>query len=207
MFISPATGIVATGGQRFTASMSMPAESLLLCPRCRLPLPVRPPCSCGFVLRESNGVINLMTEEESAAAQPFLDAYEQVRRDEQWGGGDLDLPFHPLRHRDICAIRQRTFRKFESVAAGLASLQAGIALDIGAGNCWMAPYLDRWGFDAVAVDINISEIDGLQAGQKFIDEGAAFLRIRSEMERLPFASERIRLLAANASFHYAKDFR
>jgi len=187
--------------------MSMPAESLLLCPRCRLPLPVRPPCSCGFVLRESNGVINLMTEEESAAAQPFLDAYEQVRRNEQWGGDDLDLPFGPLRHRDIWAIRQRTFRKFESIAAGLASLQRGIALDIGAGNCWMTRYLDRWGFDAVAVDINISEIDGLQAGQKFIDEGAAFLRIRSEMERLPFASERIRLLAANASFHYAKDFR
>ncbi len=182
----------------------MSADSLFLCPQCRQPLPVRPPCSCGFLLRESNGVINLITDEESAAVQPFLEAYEQVRQDEGWGGDDLDLPFHPRRHLEIWSIRQRTFRKFESI---VADLSRGTALDIGAGNCWMTRLLDRWGFDALAVDINTSPMDGLRAGQKFIDEGASFLRVRSGMERLPFLSERIRLLATNASFHYASDFR
>ena len=182
----------------------MSADSLFLCPQCRQPLPVRPPCSCGFLLRESSGIINLMTDQESAVVQPFLDVYEQVRRDERWGGDDLDLPFHPRRHRDIWRIRQHTFRKFESV---VADAKRGIALDIGAGNCWMTRYLDRWGFDAIALDINTSGMDGLRAGRKFIDEGAAFLRVRSGMERLPFLSERIRLLATNASFHYASDFR
>jgi ubiquinone/menaquinone biosynthesis C-methylase UbiE len=71
----------------------------------------------------------------------------------------------------------------------------------------MTRYLDQWGFDAIAVDINTSEMDGLRTGQKFIDGGAVFLRVRAGMERLPFGSRRIRLLATNASFHYACDFR
>lgn len=184
--------------------MNSPGEPLFLCPQCRKPLPFRPPCNCGFVLREADGVIDLTTTQEAAAEQPFLEAYEQVRGDEGWGGDDLDLPFHPRRHHDIWAIRQRTFRAFESIAA---NVKRGLALDIGAGNCWMTRYLDRWGFDAIAVDINVSEVDGLRAGQKFIDQGAVFLRVRGGIERLPFASGRITLLAANASFHYAGDFR
>jgi SAM-dependent methyltransferase len=179
-------------------------EPLFLCPQCRQPLPVKPPCFCGFVLRESDGVINLMTKDEIAQAQPFLDAYALVRDDERWGGDDLDLPFHPKRHHRIWAIRRRTFRVFESIAL---KLERGLALDIGAGNCWMTRYLDLWGYDAIAVDVNISQSDGLRAGQKFIDEGRVFLRTRAGMERLPFASGRITLVATNASFHYACDFR
>jgi ubiquinone/menaquinone biosynthesis C-methylase UbiE len=166
-------------------------------------LPLRPPCPCGFVLRESDGIINLLTSGDAAAVQPFLDAYERIRAKEQWGGDDLDLPFHPKRHHEIWNIRQRTFRAFDSIAT---KLPRGLSVDVGAGNCWMTRYLDQWGFDAIAVDINISEVDGLRAGQKFIDAGAVFLRIRAGMERLPFRSGRIRLLAANASFHYARDF-
>ena len=178
--------------------------SLFLCPECREPLPARPPCVCGFVLRDSDGIINLLTEDEAKAAQPFLDAYQCVRQDEQWGGDDLDLPFHPKRHRDIWNIRQRTFRAFESIAS---HVERGTALDLGAGNCWMTRYLDRWGFDSIAVDINTSGVDGLRAGQTFINGGAVFLRARAGMERLPFASGRFRLIATNASFHYAGDFR
>jgi SAM-dependent methyltransferase len=114
------------------------------------------------------------------------------------------IPFHAKRHRDIWEIRQRTFRAFESIAA---KVDRGLALDLGAGNCWLTRYLDRWGFDAIAVDINTSESDGLRAGRQFLDQGAVFLRTRAGMERLPFASGRITLLVTNASFHYASDFR
>jgi SAM-dependent methyltransferase len=144
------------------------------------------------------------TQEEMAGTSPFLEAYEQVRRAEGWGGDDLDLPFRPKRHRHIWNIRQRTFRVFQSLAA---NIDRGPALDVGAGNCWMTRYLDQWGFNAIAIDINDSPMDGLQAGKKFIDEGADFLRVRAGMECLPFASGRFRLLALNASFHYARDFR
>ena len=80
----------------------------------------------------------------------------------KWGEDDLDLPFNPRRHHDIWTIRQRTFRKFESI---VARIPRGIALDVGAGNCWMTRYLDRWGFGAIAADFNDSPADGLRAGQ------------------------------------------
>ena len=147
--------------------------------------------------------MELMTDTEIAAVQPFLDAYERVRSLEQWGGDDLDLPFHSKRHHDIWNIRKRTFRAFASV---VSAVERGVALDVGAGNCWMTRYLAQWGFDAIAVDINMSTVDGLCAGQTFIDAGSAFRRVRAAMERLPFASGRIRLLTTNASFHYS-DFR
>lgn len=179
-------------------------EPLLLCPVCRRPLPVRPPCPCGFILRETDGILNFMTEDQERALQPFLDAYEKVRADERWGEDDLDLPFHPKRHRNIWEIRQRTFRSFQAIAS---RGERGMAADVGAGNCWLTRYLDSWGFDAIAVDVNTSKTDGLAAGQKYIDEGARFLRVRSPMDRLPFASGRIRLVAVSAAFHYAADFR
>jgi ubiquinone/menaquinone biosynthesis C-methylase UbiE len=184
--------------------MKQAGNILFLCPQCRNPLPVRPPCDCGFVLRECDGILDMLTDAEAAEAHPFVEAYERVRANEQWGGDDLDLPFHPKRHRNIWNIRRRTFRAFQ---AAVKNLPRGVALDIGAGNCWMTRYLDRWGFDAVAIDINVSAHDGLRAGQTFIDQGAIFLRVRARMERLPFASGHIRLLATNASFHYAGDFR
>jgi len=181
-----------------------PNTPLFLCPICRQPLPFRPPCPCGFVLRESEGILNLIADQDAEAMQPFLNAYEQVRTDEQWGDDDLDLPFHPRRHREVWAIRQRTFRKLETL---FARSEKGFAADIGAGNCWLTRYLDAWGFDSIAVDANTSGRDGLGAGQKFINEGARFLRVRSTMERLPFVSGRITLLTTNAAFHYASDFR
>jgi len=145
-----------------------------------------------------------MTRESIAAAQPFLEAYERVRADEQWGADDLDLPFHPKRHHDIWDIRQRTFRAFQAI---VARFDRGYAVDVGAGSCWMTRFLDQWGFDAIAIDVDTNSVDGLAAGQKFIDEGSRFLRIRSSMDCLPFASGRIRLLTINAAFHYAFDFR
>src|SRR5262249_17321118 len=162
------------------------------------------PCSCGFILRETEGILQLMRDKEIVQVAPFLEAYDRVRSAERWGEDDLDLPFQPKRHLEIWNIRQRTFSAFRVNAT---PMPPGMALDIGAGNCWMTRHLDQWGFDAIAVDINTSDKDGLRAGRKFIDEGAVFLRIRSGMERLPFASGRIRLVATNASFHYAGDFR
>jgi SAM-dependent methyltransferase len=179
-------------------------ESFFICPECRQPLTVARECLCGFSLRESNGILHLMTEEDMADMRPFLQAFEEVRRAEAWGGDDLDLPFRAKRHRDIWDIRQRTFRVFQSIAD---SIGRGLAVDVGAGNCWMTRYLTQWGFEAIAIDINDDPVDGLQAGRKFIDEGARFLRIRTRMEKLPFHSCSIQLLALNASFHYTHDFK
>jgi len=71
----------------------------------------------------------------------------------------------------------------------------------------MTGFPDQWGFDAIAIDVDASSVDGLAGGQRFIDKGSRLLRIRSSMDWLPFASGRIRLLTINAAFHYAVDFR
>jgi SAM-dependent methyltransferase len=161
------------------------------------------PCACGFVPRESDGIIDLLTDADAAALQPFLEMYERVRESEKWGGDDLDLPFHAKRHHAIWNIRKRTFRALQSA---VSTIPRGPALDAGAGNCWLTRYLDQWGFDAIAVDINTSRMDGLGAGKTFIDQGSVFLRVRASMQRLPFESSRFELIAANASLHYAPDF-
>jgi trans-aconitate methyltransferase len=181
-----------------------PEKSLFVCPQCRKPLFSGKLCACGFVFREVEGIIDLLPEAEAAATKPFLDIYERVREAEQWGGDDLDLPFHAKRHRDVWNIRKRTFRAFQ---AAVNDIPRGLAVDVGAGNCWLTRYLDRWGFDAIAIDINTSSVDGLIAGQRFIERGATFKRVRASMERLPLDSACVRLLVANASLHYACDFR
>src|SRR5437762_14215390 len=106
----PATGTGDIDSRRFIGWMWMSADSLFLCPQCRQPLPVRPPCSCGFLLRGSSGMINVMTDRESAVVQPLLDVYEQVGRDERWGGDGLDLLFPLRRDRDIGRIGYHPFR-------------------------------------------------------------------------------------------------
>jgi hypothetical protein len=74
-----------------------------------------------------------MTHESMAAVQPFLEVYERVHADQQWGADDLDLPFHPKRHQDIWNIRQRTFRAFQTIVA---------PFERGYGRCRRAKRLD-----------------------------------------------------------------
>jgi len=176
------------------------------CPQCRALLSqalAGERCACGFLIRNLDGVFDLLSEADAAASEPFLEIYERVRRDEQWGGDDLDLPFRAKRHRDIWNIRKRSFRALESA---IGTVPRGIAVDVGAGNCWLTRYLDRWGFNAIALDINNSSADGLQAGQRYLDQGATFHRIRGSMEHAPLDANCVQLLVANASFHYSSDF-
>ena len=139
---------------------------------------------------------------EGPRRRAFIDAYDRVREDEEWGGDDLDLPFHPRRHRDVWVVRQRTFRVFHKLITRGAR---GVAVDVGAGNCWLTRYLAAWGFDAIAVDINRGAIDGLEAAAKR-SEPVAFARVSADMDSLPLTAGRVTLVVANASFHYAADF-
>ena len=65
---------------------------------------------------------------ESEDLDSFLNAYQKVRQLEQWGGDDLDLPFHPRRHKNIWAVRRRTFRRFRRLAR---DVPRGVAVDEG----------------------------------------------------------------------------
>jgi SAM-dependent methyltransferase len=148
-----------------------------------------------------------MKTEDAQGLQKFLEVYERIRAAEQWGGDDLDLPFHPLRHREIWAIRRRTFSRFREFVRKTwpGSRRGRIAIDAGAGNCWLTQYLQTWGFEAIACDISVSHNDGLLA--RLIDSQSPdfFSRIQANMETLPFAGATVDLIVANASCHYVHD--
>ena len=144
-----------------------------------------------------------MTIEQQAEYEAFCSGYERVRLAEGWGGEDLDLPFEPLRHRDIWAVRQQTFKRLDKLI-GKECPSAGIALDVGAGNCWLTRYLDHWGFEATALDVNDGPQDGLEAGSSYLECGDSFQRIRATMEPLPFVDGVFDLVVASGSLHYCQ---
>jgi SAM-dependent methyltransferase len=145
-----------------------------------------------------------MTPDQSAAYEAFCETYERVRTEEGWGGEDLDLPFGPLGHSDIWAVRQQTFKRLDKLLQAECGA-AGTALDVGAGNCWLTRHLDHWGFEATALDVNDGPQDGLRAGGGYIECGDSFERIRAPMEALPFLDSVFDLLVASASLHYFQD--
>jgi SAM-dependent methyltransferase len=150
-----------------------------------------------------NGVLDLMTPEDTSAHATFWETYERVRSAEGWGSGDMDLPFRPRRHRAIWEVRRRTFLRLEKLVC--EEVPRGRALDVGAGNCWLTRYLARWGFDATAIDVNAGAADGLAAAGTYIEQGDRFERVRAPMERLPFEDGVFDLVVANGSLHYSTD--
>jgi len=144
-----------------------------------------------------------MTLEQKAEYEAFCTGYEQVRLAEGWGGADLDLPFDPMGHHDIWKVRQQTFRRLDGLVQKECP-SGGAALDVGAGNCWLTRYLDHWGFEATALDVNDGVQDGLAAGSSYLECGDSFERIRATMEPLPFVDGTFDLVVASGSLHYCQ---
>ena len=176
----------------------------LCCPFCRVSLVESDRCDCGYRPRYVDGVLDLMTPEQESQYAEFAEAFERIRHAEGFGSGDLDLPFNARRNRHIWAVRRRTFQKLKHWVLE-AMPTRGLALDAGAGNCWLSSHLNQWGFDVVAIDVNIGSQDGLIAGDYYLERGCRFDRIRTPMEALPFLDETFDLVVANASFHYVHD--
>ncbi len=178
----------------------------LACPRCRERLPGELNCTCGFTARRRDGIVDLMTPEQEDEHSDFSRAYERIRAAQGWGGDDLDLPGRARKNKHIWAIRTRTFRRLERFVKRRFP-GGGSALDVGAGNCWVTGHLSRWGFRAVALDVNPGHSDGLATGSYHLERGSRFERVRAPMESLPFPPRNFDLVVAGASFHYSQDAR
>jgi SAM-dependent methyltransferase len=174
------------------------------CPECRQPIDPAQRCACGFLARIDDGIVDLMTPAQIEEYSGFITAYDAVRQAEGWGGDDLDLPHAPQGHREIWAVRRRTFRRLDRLLRRTFPT-GGKVLDAGAGNCWLTRHLDHWGFDATALDINTSPRDGLRAGQAYLSVGDRFERVRAPMEAPPFPDESFDLVVSSGAFHYAPD--
>ncbi|HEV7528615.1 MAG TPA: class I SAM-dependent methyltransferase [Solirubrobacteraceae bacterium] len=65
-----------------------------------------------------------------------------------------------------------------------------LILDIGSNTCWAAATFARIGLRAVALDISMTEMQGLRTGDWWIeDQDLYFERVLEQMSALPFAQE------------------
>src|SRR5262252_2315243 len=176
-----------------------------------------PSCpTCGFVLRESNGIMRALAPGRELYFRHFIDDYQTVRANEGRGSSTTDyylaLPFEDkTRHNSWqWRIRSRTYRHLERnlLPTVEAAYPGGFDfLDVGAGNCWLSYRLALRGHRAVAVDLLDNDTDGLGAGRHYLPSVATqLLRFQAEMDRLPFASEQFDVVVFNASFHYSVDY-
>ena len=194
----------------------MSLSQLLACPRCQAPLQQASGSDAIYCARDGlefgrrQGIWDLIDPARRNALMPFISHYVAVRKMEGWGSPD---PAYyrslPLRDSTGCnsalwRIRARSFCCLRGIIQGLGQAVGPVryALDLGAGNGWLAYRLTEMGFDACALDLSPDERNGLGAA---VNYPAPFLCVLGEFERLPFPDAVFHLAVFSASLHYAQD--
>ena len=183
------------------------------CPECRTPVEddcadgfACPGCGCRFGLRD--GVYRFLTSPRAAAAVPFLRQYRLDRERDGYRAMTPDacrmLPsvVRDDPHAAEWRLRRESYRHLEQHA--LPALWGGPAraLDLGAGNGWVAHRLASFGHGVVAVDLMDDEVDGLGACRNY---PVQFPAVQADFHALPFEPAQFDLVVFGASLHYARD--
>ena len=181
-----------------------PPEFLLSCTACR------------FQLLNEDGIWRALPPLRGEYYNRFIREYQVVREAEGRGSANPEyyfaLPYQDLsgHNQEQWAIRARSYRYLERVI--LPDLEAskpyGMSiLDLGAGNGWMSYRLALRGHRPVAVDLAVSEMDGLAAARHYRQKlPRLFPRFQAELDRLPFDDRQFDLAIFNASFHYSENY-
>ena len=98
------------------------ASPLFLCPQCRNPLPVRPPCSLRLCRPQTDGVINLMTTNNWLRFSR-LPKYEHVRGD---GDGVATIWIFRCIHCVIVRFGTSAAGRFEAFEAMPRAMKRGL---------------------------------------------------------------------------------
>jgi SAM-dependent methyltransferase len=105
------------------------------------------------------------------------------------------------------AVRARTFDAFSARVVRPMARFVGSPLkllDLGAGNGWLSYRMALDGHYATALDIRDDHVDGLGAGQAFVDRtGGRMRRMVAPFEAVPAADAAFDIAVFNASLHYA----
>jgi SAM-dependent methyltransferase len=172
--------------------------------------------ACYFQMLNEDGIWKALPAVRKKHFQRFLREYQVVREAEGRGSRDpeyyLALPFQDLsgHNQQQWAIRSRTYSFLEQRI--LPEIEAHMArnlsvLDLGAGNGWLSYRLALRKHLPVAVDVFISDLDGLAAAMHYRKKlPGLFPRFQAEVDRLPFADRQFDLAIFNASFHYSEDY-
>ncbi len=192
----------------------------LRCPRCggTLQYQHQPPAErsagqavcrqCNALYPQVNGIWQMLTDEEVARYRPFLDHYQPLRQREGWerseAGYYLALPQVPPTDPAAAIWRIRR-RSFDRVRRLVTPGPGQWALDLGAGQGWLARHLAQWGYHTVAVDLNVVGRDSLAGAQVYLEQaGVWFGRVQASMEHPPFAEATFALCTISGAVHYAE---
>ncbi len=171
---------------------------------------------CGFVLSQKAGIWQCLAPSRGEYFQRFTREYEAIRAEEGRGSPTeqfyLALPYCDLTGRNAWQwkIRGRSFRfVLRTILSQIEpSYSEGLSvLDIGAGNCWMSYQFALRGHRPVAVDLLVSDLDGLGAARHYFAHlPRPFLRFQAEFDRLPLDDGQFDVAIFNASFHYSENY-
>jgi SAM-dependent methyltransferase len=152
------------------------------------------------------GVWRMLTGAQQTEYGRFIESYRQLRRAEGWERPAeyfLNLP-NVAAGDPVEAIWRIRRRSFGQVGRLAGPGRGRWALDLGAGNGWLARYLARWGYRPVALDLNPTAPEGLEGGQLYLDHDAVwFGRVHESMDHLPFADSTFALCTVSGALHYA----
>lgn len=203
------------------------AELRLQCPQCSAALGALredefPPefllscTTCRFQILNEEGIWRALPAARADYFNRFIREYQVVREAEGRGSANpqyyFALPYEDLSGHNQAqwAIRSRTYHFLErTILPQLEAAKPGgmSILDLGAGNGWMSYRLTLRGHRPVAVDLAVSEGDGLAAANHYrLRVRRLFPRFQAELDRLPFADHQFDLAIFNASFHYSENY-
>lgn len=191
-----------------------PARFVFRCPACGQPLTERPDglwCPAnGHEYPEVDGIYRFLSPEDLAAAGPNVEATVGTPAAQGWGAPDptyyLNLPWMDVsgHHSEVW---QRRAESLKALAQALRTRPRGLALDLGAGTCWLTRHLTEWGFKTpLAIDLNDDPRDGLGAGAIYLKRlRLRFQRAQARLEELPLRDGQAALVVLSAVLHLVPD--
>lgn len=217
----------ATKSHNTAAAVVSAAGLRLQCPQCsaalgslsddKFPSEFRLSCTtCRFQMLNEDGIWKALPAVRADYFRRFMREYQMVREAEGRGSANPEyyfaLPYEDLSGHNQAqwAIRSRSYRFLEHTILpqlGASKPNGMSILDLGAGNGWMSYRLALRGHRPVAVDLAVSEMDGLAAAHHYQQKlSRLFPRFQAELDRLPFAGRQFDLAIFNASFHYSENY-
>jgi SAM-dependent methyltransferase len=200
--------------QTLISAQDVPLRGVLLrCPRCRTEMSGDTCLRCALRMEGRHDIALALAPERVEHFAQFTNTYEAIRSAEGRGSsGDefyLSLPWKDLSGRNNAQWRIRA-RSYNHLMTQVLPPQATPGcrriLDVGAGNCWLSFRLSLAGYRPVAVDLSMSDRDGLRAAEHYRSRlPGLFPRFQAEMDRLPFHDGLFDVVLFNASFHYSEN--
>ncbi|MCB0031288.1 MAG: methyltransferase domain-containing protein [Anaerolineales bacterium] len=181
-----------------------------VCPQCRGPLQAATPETCycpvdQLSFARLDGIWRFLPPARANQFAPFIADYEAIRAAEGRGAESADyyrqLPAVDLTGRHSAMWAQR-HESFQLLLRHLPESPRQI-LDLGAGNGWLSNQLTRRGHHLTAVDLSLSQLDGLGAHHHYEQP---FLSIQAEFDHLPLPDASLDIIIANAAFHYSTSY-